>query len=151
VLPRLLLLFTLLPLVEIVILAWIGARTSWMVALGLVLIPGLAGAWLLREHGWYTLVRIRADLAASRLPAESLFDGLLIFIAAVLLVMPGVLTDVVAVLLLLPMTRRLLKDYLRLRFSQRVVTATAGFRAREPRKHDEIIDVRVIESNPHDR
>jgi UPF0716 protein FxsA len=152
VFSRLFLLLTLLPLVELIVLAWIGAKTSWAVVIGLVLGTGLAGAWIVRRHGWRTMQRIQADLAAGRMPTESLFDGLLVFVAGALLIMPGVLSDVAAMLLLLPVTRNLVKRYLRYRFSRRMVGSFTAYRAAGLGRHDEIIDVRVIESpRPADR
>ncbi len=142
---RLFLLLTLLPLVELVVLAWIATKTSWPVVIGLVLGTGLAGAWIVRRHGWRTVVRIQADLAAGRVPAAALFDGLLVFVAGALLIMPGVLSDLAAMLLLMPVTRNMVKRYLKYRFSRRMVGSFTAYRAAGPGRHDEIIDVRVIE------
>ena len=68
-------------------------------------------------------------------------DGVLVFVAAVLLVVPGVLTDVVAILLLFPPSRKVVKSFLGRRV--RVRAATSGY---ERFEHDEIIDVKVIEA-----
>jgi UPF0716 protein FxsA len=143
VFARLFLLLTLLPLVEILLLAWIGSHTSWAVVVGLVLGTGLAGAWIVRRHSWRTVERIRADLAAGRVPAASLFDGMLVFVAGALLILPGVLSDAAAMLLLLPITRRALRSYLKWRFATRAYSAYGNG---APHRRDEIIDVRVIES-----
>ena len=151
---RLFLLLTLLPLVEIVVLAWIGSKTSWAAVVGLVLGTGLAGAWIVRRQGWRTMRRIPAHLPAGRRPPAAMFDGLLVFVAGLLLIMPGVLSDVAAMLLLLPVTRDLVKRYLRYRFSRRMAGSftshrTAGSLAsRDDIRRDQIIDVRVIESPP---
>jgi UPF0716 protein FxsA len=153
VFSRLFLLLTLLPLVELVVLGWIGSKTSWPAVIGLVLGTGLVGAWIVRRHGWRTMQRIQADLNAGRMPAGSMFDGLLVFVAGLLLIMPGVLSDVAAMLLLLPFTRNLVKRYLRYRFGRRMAGSFTSFRAAGPGRHDDIdirhdqiIDVRVIES-----
>jgi UPF0716 protein FxsA len=150
---RLFLLLTLLPLVEIVVLAWIGSKTSWAAVAGLVLGTGLAGAWIVRRQGWRTMRRIQADLDAGRMPAAAMFDGVLVFIAGLLLIMPGVLSDVAAMLLLLPITRNLVKRYLLYRFSRQAVGSFTSFRTgtagqRDEIRRDQIIDVRVIESPP---
>ena len=60
----------------------------------------MAGGLLARNQGLATLNRVREELEAGRLPAESLFDGLLILIAGVVLITPGLLTDCLGFLLL---------------------------------------------------
>ena len=136
------------PLAECLLLAWIASKTSWAVVVGLVLGTGLAGALLLRRHSWRTVDRVRTDLAAGRVPAAALWDGVLIFVAGGLLILPGVLSDAVALLLLVPASRHLLQRYFRQRFSAGPASrfAASGFRAESPPRHDQIIDVRVIES-----
>lgn len=140
-LARLFLLFTLVPVVEIVLLVWIANRTSVLAVLAFVVGTGILGAWLARRQGFQTLRRISADLEAGRAPAQSMLDGLLVFIAAVLLVVPGLLTDLVAILLLFPPSRRVVKSLLGRRMQ---VRAAAGGQASFA--HDEIIDVKVIEA-----
>lgn len=146
-LARLLLLLMLLPVVEIALLVWITQSIplptgqALLVVLGFVVGAGVLGAWLARRQGFQTLRRISADLEAGRAPAESLLDGLLVFIAAVLLVVPGLLTDLVAIVFLFPPSRRLVKSLLGRRMQFR---AAAGGHARFA--HDEIIDVKVIEA-----
>jgi UPF0716 protein FxsA len=140
-LARFFLLFTLVPVVEIALLAWIASRTSLAAVLALVVGTGILGAWLARRQGFRTLRRISADLEAGRAPAAAMVDGVLVFVAAVLLVVPGVLTDVVAILLLFPPSRRVVKSFLGRRVQVRA--ATRGY---ERFDHDEIIDVKVIEA-----
>ena len=95
-LSRLFWLLTLWPLVECVVLAWIASKTSWTLVVGLVVGTGLAGAAIVRRHGWRTAQRIQSDLAAGRAPAAALVDGMLVFVAGALLILPGVVSDVVA-------------------------------------------------------
>jgi UPF0716 protein FxsA len=106
VLMNLLLLFIVLPLAELALLLWLARLTSIGFTLALVIVTGAAGALLARSQGWRTLRRIRSELAAGRLPTESLVDALLIFVAGVLLLTPGVLTDAFGLLLLIPPCRR---------------------------------------------
>jgi UPF0716 protein FxsA len=148
VLARLALLFTLLPIVEIVVLVWIAGKTSLWFVLGLVIATGLLGAWLVRQQSWQTMRRISADLNNGVMPAESLTDGVLVFLAAVLLIMPGVLSDVLAILLLFPPTRRMFKAFLRRRLQARAAAYRWEHSANSDRER--IIDVRVIE-RPSDR
>ena len=73
--------------------------------LGLVVMGFVAGGVLLRLQGLATLGRLRADMAARRIPAQTLADGMLKAVAAVLLIVPGFLSDAVGLLLLLPPVR----------------------------------------------
>jgi UPF0716 protein FxsA len=116
---RLLLLFTLLPLVELAILLWIADRTSLWFTIGLVLLTGIIGAALAKLEGWRTVRRIQTDLSAGRMPADALVDALLILVAGALLVTPGVLTDLFGFSLLLPPFRKWMKGRLKRRFADR--------------------------------
>ncbi len=142
---RLFLFASLVPLIDIVLLAWIATKTSWLFVLALVIGTGILGAWLARHQGLRTLRRIASEMEAGRMPTESLLDGLLVLIAAVLLIIPGVLTDVVAIALLFPPSRRFLKEWTRRRLQASVIMKRyTHFDA----DHDQIIDVRVIENPP---
>lgn len=121
---RLLLLLLLLPLAELVLLTMLADGTNWQTAVVVVLCTALAGALLIRRQSWRTLQRIRSELAAGRLPADALLDGLLIFIAGLLLLTPGLLTDTCAIGLLIPPVRRLIKNRLVAYFQSRFETTT---------------------------
>ena len=79
---------------------------------------GIVGASLARQQGISTLARLRREQAEGRLPAEPIVDGVLILVAAAVLITPGVLTDSVGFLLLVPAFRRRLKRVLRRRFER---------------------------------
>ncbi len=143
--PRLLLLFTLLPLVELTLLAWFSAQTDWRLTVAFVIGTGVLGAWLIRWQGWRTWRRIQEELARGEMPADAVQDGLLILVAGVLLITPGVLTDAVGLLLLLPPVRRLVKSRLRRRFeAQFAVHALGDGAGGGGNEHDnKIIDVKA--------
>ncbi|MGH7127712.1 MAG: FxsA family protein [Planctomycetaceae bacterium] len=115
-LGKLLILFTVVPLVELAILIWLSDYITLFGSLALVVGTGLLGAWLARRQGLSVLRQIRAELAGGQIPAGTVVDGVLILLAAALLITPGVLTDVVAVFCLAPGGRSLVKRYLRRRF-----------------------------------
>jgi UPF0716 protein FxsA len=150
------LLFTLVPLVELALLIWIGVYTVWWLPIALVILTGLAGAALARQQGWQTGARVRGELRSGRIPAEAMIDGLLIVVAAVLLIAPGVLTDVVGLALLLPPVRRVMKRSLILWLRRQIELKTVQFRttirpddldqSTSPKRHDEIIEAKVITS-----
>ena len=109
VLLRLWLLFVVVPLVELAVLIWIGQWIGAWTTIGAVILIGAAGAWLAKHQGLRTLNRVRESLSRGGVPGAELLDGLLILIAAVLLVTPGVLTDIAALLLFVPAVRTFLK------------------------------------------
>jgi len=150
---RLLLLFTVVPLVELALLLVIAQHTSWQFTLLLVLVTGIVGATLARHEGLRCWQRVHEELAAGRLPGDSLLDALMILVAGALLVTPGVLTDVVGFALLLPIFRRWVKDHLRRHYQARFHVATPPNGWGEPGtgpKRDEIIDTRVIDVPPEE-
>lgn len=107
---RLFLLFTLVPLVELWLLfrigGWIGAGPT----IALVLITGIAGATLARREGAHAWSAVQAELAAGRIPGRKLLEALLVLMAGIVLVTPGVLTDALGLLLLArPLRARLVK------------------------------------------
>ncbi len=117
-LAKLFVVFTLVPLVELALLLRIGDHLGLGATLAIVIVTGLAGATLARQAGLRALQRIQADMAAARVPTDSLLDGLIILVAGVMLVTPGVLTDITALTLLTPFGRRPLRRYLKRRFAQ---------------------------------
>lgn len=147
---RLLLLFTVVPLVELVLLLVLADKTSWQLTLGLVLLTGIVGAALARHQGLRCLRRIHDQLAGGQMPGDSLLDGLMILLAGAVLVTPGILTDLVGFGLLLPPVRSLLKRRLKDRFRERIrVTSSlhGRFYAGDgPPEHDEIIDTRIVDA-----
>ncbi|MCK5482299.1 MAG: FxsA family protein [Gemmatimonadetes bacterium] len=124
---RLILLFTLLPLAELSLLLRIGGWLGTGPTVGLVIVTGIVGAWLARREGIRTWGRVQADLAAGRMPGEELLHALLVFIAGVVLVTPGVLTDAAGLLLLVRPAREAIARRIRKRLSGQVQLQTVGF------------------------
>ena len=98
-------LFILITILEFTVLIEIGRRIGTLYTLMLVFGAGIAGAVLARMEGLRILSRIQEDLRAGTMPAEQLFDGLLVLVAGVLLITPGYLSDVAGLLLLFPPSR----------------------------------------------
>jgi UPF0716 protein FxsA len=109
--PRLLLLFIVVPAVELVLLIQVGKVIGPLATVGLIIATGVLGAALARRQGLSVLARTRTELAAGRLPADSIGDGLVILLAGALLITPGILTDIFGFLCLIPFTRRLIKAF----------------------------------------
>ena len=117
-LTKLLLLFVLVPIVELILLVEIGQLIGTLPTIALIIFTGVLGAFLVRRQGVQVLGRIRAELQGGRLPADSIFDGAIILVAGAFLVTPGILTDTVGFLCLIPVTRRLIKQLIWTRMQQ---------------------------------
>ena len=113
---KLFLAFTLIPVVEIFLLMNVAEVIGSGNAILLVLGTGFLGAYFAKVQGMQTMFRVRESLRMGTVPAEELVDALMIFIAGVVLITPGIMTDVAGLLLLFPVTRQQFKDILKKRF-----------------------------------
>jgi len=116
---RLLLLFTVVPLVELFLLVKLGTVVGVGPTIALVIFTGVLGAWLARQQGLGVLRRLRVELAAGRMPAGALIDGLLILVAGAVLLTPGLLTDALGFVLLVPPSRAVVRRIVAARFARR--------------------------------
>ncbi len=105
-----------LPVAEIALLIAIGRQIGLAATVALLLLTGLFGAFLARRQGLAVVRKVQSEMAAGRAPAGQLVDGALILLAGVLLIIPGVLTDVLGFFCLLPAGRTILKAWVRRRF-----------------------------------
>lgn len=117
---RLLAVFILLPLVELALLLQVGGWIGLGWTLALVIGTGILGAALAKRHGLRAWIAIRHELQAGRMPTSTLADGLLILIGGVVLLTPGLLTDLFGFAMLLPASRNAFKKALGRRFQRAV-------------------------------
>ena len=115
---RLLALFLVVPIAELILLVWIGERVGIWPTVGLIVLTALVGSWLARREGMAALRRFQARMTTGQLPGRELTDGLIILVAAALLLTPGILTDVVGLLGLLPPSRAWIRGRLQARFQK---------------------------------
>ena len=127
----LLLVFVGLPIAEIAVFIVVGGWIGVLPTVLLVLFAGVAGIGVIRMQGFSTLVRLQQSLDQGGDPVGPVADGALKVIAGVLLLMPGFLTDVAALLLLTPAVRRWL-----MRRGAARVTVRATTYARRPHPAD---------------
>lgn len=99
-------LFVILPVAELALLVYLGRALGLWPALALVLITGALGAALAKCQGLQVWRTIQRETAGGRMPAAQLIDGLFILVAGLLLITPGLLTDLAGFALLLPAPRR---------------------------------------------
>ncbi len=115
---KLFLCFTLIPVFELYLLINLGTVIGGFNTVLLVILTGFAGAWLARMEGLNTMFKVRQNLNQGIMPAEDLMDALIILIAGLVLITPGLLTDTLGLLLLWPYTRNMFKRFLRRKFDE---------------------------------
>jgi len=98
-------LFIFTPLIEIYLLIQIGSEIGALPAIGLCLFTAGLGLVLLRIQGFITLTKIRHSLDQGELPAATMLEGLMLFIAGALLLTPGFFTDTIGFVCLVPSIR----------------------------------------------
>jgi len=119
-LGRLLMLFLLTPAVELGLLIQVDRLIGFWPTIGLIVATGIAGSFLARREGLNTWRQLNQRLGAGDLPGKELIDGVIILMAGALLVTPGVLTDVIGFLGLLPPTRALIRRLVMRRFRRKM-------------------------------
>ena len=144
---RLILLFTIIPFVELAILlqvhqmvssAW-GSGIGLLVTLGSIIVTGVAGAALARQQGLSVIRQVQTQMGQGQVPGQALADGILVLIGAVLLLTPGFLTDIFGFSLLVPWSRALYRRSVLAWFQKNVRVQRAGS-----------ADVFVVDSAPVD-
>lgn len=104
----LLLLFVFVPLAELYLLIELGSVLGGLSTIALCLFTAALGAWLVRAQGFQTLTRAQNNLSDGQLPAVEMFEGIFIVVAGVLLLVPGLITDLIGFACLIPPLRRFL-------------------------------------------
>jgi UPF0716 protein FxsA len=123
---RLLLAFTLIPVLELWLLLRIGSWLGAGATVALVVLTGVVGATLARREGVHAWSTVQAELSAGRLPGRKLLEALLVLVAGIVLVTPGVLTDALGLLLLVRPVRARLVRRLENRYRRTLDTRSGG-------------------------
>lgn len=121
--------FLVLPLAEIAMFIVVGRAIGLLPTLALVILAAVGGAYLLRQQGLGVIARMRSNMSAGTVPGKSVLDTMLIGVAALLLIVPGFISDIAALILLVPAVRGAIFAALAKRVT--VVDTTAGYR-RQP-------------------
>ena len=109
---KLLLLFIIVPVVELYILIEVGKKIGSLNTIGIIILTGILGAYLVKSQGFMILKKIQNDLNESILPGNSLIQGAIILAGGILLLTPGFITDIIGFIFLIPVSRRMVKKYL---------------------------------------
>ena len=116
----LILLFTVVPVVELALLIQAGQHIGLFNTIAIVLFTGIAGAVLAKQQGLNVLVKIKDDVNQGKMPTETLFDGVIILCSGILLLTPGFTTDILGLLGLLPPTRSIMKVFIKRKLEKMV-------------------------------
>lgn len=117
-----------IPILEIAVLILVGSKIGVLPTLGLIFATTLLGAILLRIQGFGVMTRIRRTMDEGRVPGKDLVHGVMIFVAGILLFIPGFITDILGLLLFIPAVRDLGWSFLR----KRIVILTPGYGSSGP-------------------
>jgi UPF0716 protein FxsA len=112
-LSKLLPLLILVLLIELALLIYVGFVIGALYTMLIVLITGVIGVVILRKQGAIIPRKIRSNFEQGILPTEGIVDGVLVLLAAVLLITPGMIMDVLGFTLLVPQVRRFISNQLR--------------------------------------
>jgi UPF0716 protein FxsA len=152
---RLLLLFIVVPLVELFLLIKVGTRIGLWPTLGIVVVTAFIGAALTRMQGAATMLKAQAALREGRMPHAEVLDGLMIVLAGAVLLTPGFLTDAFGFSLLIPPVRAAVRKKIAAAFRKRVriistVAGDASLEGGSSRRwtdDDNVIDVEAVDAD----
>lgn len=94
-----------IPVVEIMIFIWVGDMVGIWSVLLLILLTGVLGTLFVRSQGIQTWRKLQMSIRSGRPPGDDILSVICIVIGGVLLVLPGLLTDLIGILLVIPFTR----------------------------------------------
>jgi UPF0716 protein FxsA len=139
------------PLVEVAAFVAVGLTAGWLVAVALLLGTSVLGVLVLRVESRAALGRVSVAVSQHQPPGPAAVDTALGLLGGVLLVIPGFVTDLLAVPLLLPPTRRVVRRQLSRHLARRVMrfaTMAQRFGARAPGRRPADVDATAIEDEP---
>lgn len=108
-------LFILWPVLEITAFFGVADEIGLLMAIALIILAGICGSFLLRYQSWQTFMSAGDSVRNGRLPSQKLFDAACIIGASILLIIPGFISDGIAVLLLIAPFRARFRDILKKR------------------------------------
>jgi UPF0716 protein FxsA len=125
--PILVMLFTVIPALEIYLLFSIGGQIGGLNTLFVVIATGILGASLAKTQGLSILHKIQTDLNKGAIPTDQFTHGLLVFGGGLLLLTPGFLTDVLGISMVFPGTRHVIASYVKHLFAKGIASGNVHF------------------------
>jgi UPF0716 protein FxsA len=127
VLAKLFALFTIVPLIELLLLIPLSQVMGTIPTIVLVVTTALVGAVLGKSQGLQAWRRINEEFASGKLPGDAILDGLIVLVACVFLITPGVLTDVFGISMLIPFMRAPVRRFLKSRWTKRLQNGSVTY------------------------
>ena len=112
---RLILLLTIIPLIELTILIELGQRIGAGYTILIILVTGIAGAYLAKSQGMGVLRQAQSDMQEGKMPGNQIVDGLCILVGGAMLLTPGLVTDALGFFLVMPGTRYIVREWIKSR------------------------------------
>jgi len=125
-LARILALFLIMPAVELALLMYVSTIIGFWETVAIIVVTGVVGGLLAKHEGLSAWNRLNTKMASGGLPGKELMDGVIILIAGALLITPGVITDVIGFMGLIPPTRALIRKYAMKRFQRKAEDGSMG-------------------------
>ncbi|AHG80287.1 FxsA protein affecting phage T7 exclusion by the F plasmid [Mannheimia varigena USDA-ARS-USMARC-1388] len=96
---------------EISLLVSIGSEIGVLATILLLVAISFLGLWFVKLRGVYTLYSIKQDLSQGKMPTEAVSNSIMFVLAGILLIIPGFLSDILAILCVLPFSRKLIQAF----------------------------------------
>lgn len=138
-----LLLFILVPVIELSVLIQVGSQIGSLTTVALVFLTAIVGLALIRRQGLETSLKAQEKIQRGELPASEAAEGFMLALAGICLLIPGFVTDALgAVLLISPLRKRIAStlalDFLKKRMNMRA--SWSSYQQNNQRAKDEIIE-----------
>ena len=147
----LLLLFVVVPIVEIYVIVQVGSAIGVLPTIALLIADAVIGTWLFRREGRKAWVALQLAITEHRVPTKEVTDGALVVVGAALMLAPGFVTDAVGLLCVLPPSRAVLRRLISIWVARRLLGAGGvipGDRSR--RRQGDVIEGEVLDDQPPD-
>lgn len=141
----LLVLFIVVPAVEIYVLIQVGHAIGAGPTVIVLILDAMLGTWLFKREGRKAWTALTEAIAEHRVPGKEVADGALVVVGGAFLITPGFVSDAVGVLCLLPPTRALLRGLLTKVVTARLLGGALGPTTRARPAAHEVIDGEVLD------
>jgi len=126
---KLLVLLIVVPVVELYTLIEIGKQIGAFTTIGIIVLTGIIGAYLVKNQGFMVLRKIQYDLNQNILPGDSLLQGIIILAGGIFLLTPGFITDIIGFIFLIPISREIVKKYLLIWLKRKINSGNFNYRS----------------------
>lgn len=128
-------------LAEVSLLVWVSNLIGWWTLVALM-VSTVLGAYLLQREWRKAWTQLGESVKTGTLPAGRTADAVLVLMGGFMLIMPGFITDIIGLLLLLPFTRPGVRSVLGWWVGRTMAAGTAG-----PMRDSMVIEGEVVESD----